>query len=382
MKHNILYLHEAAEIGGGENSLLNLVDNIDKDKFNVVFACPGKGAFPDRLRERGIAIHPIIYPQVRTLIGVPSTVGKLCDIIEKDGISLIHSNSIRTHLYAAIAGRLKKIPVVWHERNLITNEIIDPDKLLSFLPDSIVCNSRAIAERFISSGKMPGKVIVIHNGVNTGVFNPLVSAKDARQKIGIGPEETVIGIASRFNTGKGHETFLKAAKIVCSDLQNGPQKVRFLVVGSAVFEEDKKREKYLAEFTRTLGISDKVIFTGFIDKMADMYAAMDIFVLASFAEPCGRVIFEAMAMGKPVVATNTGGTPEIVVDGVTGILVKPKDPGAMAYALKDLVRDKIKRISMGAEARKRIEDHFSIQKNVERTEELYEELLAKRGLIK
>lgn len=375
MKDTILYLHETAGLGGAENSLLNLVDNLDRERFNAVFACPEEGVFPDKLRERGIKVYPVEYPRVRSVFGVFPTACRIYDIAGKEGAKLVHSNSIRSHIYGTMVGKIKRIPVVWHERNLITTEKVDPDRLLAFLPDAIICNSKAIADRFMSGGRLPEKVSVIYNGVNTGIFNPSVGGDVSRQRLGIGPEETVIGMASRLSANKGHETFLKAAKIICSDPRRRDMKIRFLVVGGSVFDQDSGRERYLEEFAKALEISDKVIFTGFADRMNEMYAAMDILVLASDAEGCGRVLFEAMAMAKPVVATDSGGTPEIVVGGKTGILIKPKDPDDMAGAISALIDDKAKRLSMGAEGRKRIEEDFIIRKNVLATEALYNRLL-------
>ena len=375
MAHNILYLHETAMFSGAENSLLNLILNLNIEKFNAVVACPLKGPFVDRLEALGVKAYPLEFPGVRQLIGVRATVNRLRDIIRKEKIALIHSNSIRTHIYAWLAGHRLKIPVIWHQRNLIEKEIIDPDRMLSFLPDAIICNSTAIANRFIRQGSLPEKVHIIYNGVDTAIFHPHINGDGMRRKFGIAREEIVIGIASRFSKNKGHETFLRAAGKLLTEASPGREKLRFLIAGGAVFTEDMERDEALRGMTRSLGIEDKVIFTGFVKDMPEVYAMMDIFVLASEAEPCGRVIFEAMACGKPMVGTGTGGTSEIAAEWETAILVSPEDPDAMAGAIKTLLDDKDKRDMMGCLARKRVKELFGIEKNVRKTEALYQQLL-------
>lgn len=372
---NILYLSERSGMGGGEESLLNLMPRLDRKEFMPVLALPGTGPFAAKAKEAGVDTEFIAFPRIRSMVGVLSAVNRLNELIRRKDIHLIHSNSIRTHIYAAITGRLNRIPVVWHERSLITTEIIDPDRALSFLPDKIICNSRAIAERFRIGRGIPSKVVTIINGVDLDRFSPKVDGSAARQKFNIREGEVVIGIAARFHPIKGHDTFLKAARMVIEKCAAFRQGVRFLVAGGTVFAEDAEHEIRVRKLAEDLGIADKVIFTGIIDDMSPIYAAMDMLVLASRAEGCGRVIFEAMATGRPVIGTNSGGTPEIIVDGVTGILVPPEDTEAMAGAMAELALNEKKRLSMGAEGRKRCEDLFDIKLHVKKTERIYEELL-------
>jgi glycosyltransferase involved in cell wall biosynthesis len=367
-------------MGGGEESLFNLIAHLDRNIFTPIITCPEDGPLSEKLRSRGVDVIPMEFPRVRSMSGVIGTIKRLKSLALQKGAHIVHSNSIRTHIYGAIVGKYLGLPVVWHERNLITTELVDPDRILSFLADRIICNSGAIARRFLSWGRLPDKVVTVHNGVDLERFSLSIDGSQLRQRLGIGSDEIVIGIASRFNIDKGHEIFFQAARSMMSEVRDRGLKIRFLVAGGAVFKEDMERESYLRKYASDLGIESAVTFTGFSTDMPAIYAGMDIFALASFAEPCGRVIFEAMAMGRPMVATNTGGTPEIVVDGLTGILIMPRDPAAMAAALKELVLDKAKRIAMGKEARKRIEEHFSIQKNVQRTEALYNELLKRKGV--
>lgn len=371
----ILYFHETSQIAGAENSLIQLTKNLNRSYFKPVFILPEEGPLSCELEKTGVKIYFMALPRVRSGIGVLSSIAKLRKFVQEHNVSLIHSNSIRTHIYGIIAARLENLPTVWHERNLITTERIDPDAALSFMPDAIICNSNAIAKRFARKEKLPGRVVVIHNGVDLGIFNPMVNGSDTRARFGIMPDDIVIGIASRFNPTKGHETFFKSVRILLEDKTSFSKKIKFLVAGGAVFDVDKPRENYLKRLVEKEGLGEVVIFTGLCSDMPRIYSSMDIVVLASDAEPCGRVISEAMAMGKAVIATNTGGTPEIVEDNLTGILVRPRDPYGLASSLKKLIENEKLRIDMGAEGRKRAIKLLDIKKSALSTEELYFKLL-------
>ncbi|MEW6075714.1 MAG: glycosyltransferase family 4 protein [Candidatus Omnitrophota bacterium] len=372
--HNIAILHEFHEIGGAENSLLYAAQNIERDKFRLFFVLPRQGLFSEELKKRGIEVDFYEFPKIRGLRGVGRAANTLSDFVKRKDIHLVHSNSIRTHIYAVIAARRQRIPVVWHQRNLLINELIDPDSLLAFLPDKIICNSRAVARRFALFGILPRKVTVIYNGVDTALFSPDISGERVRSEFGISPDQTVVGIASRFHRNKNHETFFKAAEILCKRYK-ACGFLRFLAVGASVFEEDSRRETSLRDFVRARGIGDRVVFTGFRKDMPECYAAMDIVVIPSFREACGRVIIEAMACGKPVIGSNTGGIRELIVDKETGILFPASDPQALAEAILRLAQHKEIARTMGQVGRRRVGQYFDIRQHVAQIERVYMELL-------
>ena len=378
-KIEVLYLHEAVHIAGGENSLLNLLRTIDRAKFSCRFVLPGKGELYTELEKLGIEVVCLPFPRIRSLAGVLRTVRSLCGLIDGSNTAIVHSNSIRTHLYGAVCARLCGVKSVWHQRNLLRGEVLDPDRCLGFLADRIICNSRAIAQRFTRKGKLPQKVSVVFNGVDTAVFNPAVDGSRFRQEWAIAPDEFVVGIASRFNRQKGHETFLKAAQIVAGQAEALRLKVRFLVVGSAVFEEDIPREQQLRRMAAGLGIGGKVIFAGYRRDMPQVYAAMDVFVLASDAEACGRVVLEAMASGKVIIATDSGGTPEAVADNESGLLFGFGDSAALAARILYAYSNPEQARRLAANARESAEEKFDIRGYAAGIEAIYRELMPAYG---
>lgn len=381
MKKSVLYLHETGRISGAENSLLNLMAGLDKEIFRPVVACPADGGFADALSSIGVKVCPIHFPPVRRFFGLGPTVRLLRTFIREENISLVHSNSIRTHIYGWLAARASGIPIIWHERNLIDKEkeLIDPDRLLSFLPDAIICNSGAVAARFMKRGKVPAKVHVIINGVDIERFNPAVSGDAVRRKFGITQDEITIGIASRFHKIKGHETLFSAVARIFKHAPEARKRLRLLVVGGGVFNEDTWREEYLKKLIKEIKIEDRVILTGPLNNMPEAYAAMDIVVLPSLSEACGRVVIEAMATGKPIIGTDVGGTPEMIDAGRTGILFTPGDSCGLADAILSLVNDPHKRLAMGAAGRARAEKVFDIKEHIKKTEKLYQSLINSRA---
>lgn len=375
MKHNILYLHETSILGGAEKSLLNLVERLDKKIFNPLFICPQKGIFADELKKLNIKCYFVDFPRIKHLLSLAGcrAIKKIIHIIKKESICLVHSNGTGTNLIGALSAKLTGIFSIWHARNILSKRMWDSDRFFSFLPDKILCNSEAIRKRFIKRGKLHPKIITIINGVDINAFSPDLSSMKIRQEFSVDEGEVIIGMLSRIDMAKGQDYFIEAA----AQLNKQYPHTWFLIVGSPCFSDHCDFFKQLKDEVQRLQLEKKVIFTGFRKDVVDILVALDILVLASEAEACGRVLFEAMACGRPIVATNTGGTPEIVVDKETGLLIPPKDSQALVSALRVLLDNKERREKMGQMGRRRVEKYFTIQEHVKKTEAVYKELLNK-----
>ncbi|MDD5044347.1 MAG: glycosyltransferase family 4 protein [Candidatus Omnitrophica bacterium] len=379
MKFNILYLHETARFSGAEESLFNLSRFLNKEKFEPCFILPEEGLFKKKLEGSGSKVFIVTLPRIRCLKGVFASAKKILAISRENWISLMHTNSIRTHIYGAYVAKKLKIPLVWHERNLIFSDLIDLDRIFSSLADAIICNSFAVAKRFMKKGALPAKVKVVYNGVDTGRFHAGIDGNSVRVEFGISKEKIVVGIAGHLGKRKGIEGFLQAAKIISERFDSAEDKFRFLIAGADVFGKGIGRIEHLKRMAKKYGIDKKVIFTGFRSDMPQVYAAMDILVSVSLLEACGRSILEAMATGKPVVAADSGGNPELVKDGISGLLFSPRDPGTLTEAIMKLARDRRMAEQMGSSGRRIVEEKFTIQKNAEKIEAVYQELLNKHA---
>ncbi|OHB88751.1 MAG: hypothetical protein A3D13_08190 [Planctomycetes bacterium RIFCSPHIGHO2_02_FULL_40_12] len=369
-KFNILYLHNESIMGGAEISLLNLVKRLNKELFIPHFACSKEGPFTDELRKIKIPPDFVQFPSIRwpNPVQICNTIRKLLDIIKKKQINLIHSNQPRSNLFGAIAAKIRNVPIIWHERCLERGRF-DSDNIFSFLPDRIICNSSAVRNRFTKGAKTDAKIRTIINGVDLREFNLELNGSTIRKEFNIDEDEPIIGTIGRIDPEKGYECFLESARIILQDFKN----VRFLVVGGAF--NNPSLEESLYEMSVEKGIDKNTIFTGFRRDIPQLLASMDVVVLPSEIDACSRVLFESMAMRKPLVATNAGGTPEIVQDGITGLLVKPGDSSEMAKCIKKLLDDKYLAEQYGNAGRKRVEEMFTIERNIRETENVYLELL-------
>jgi glycosyltransferase involved in cell wall biosynthesis len=364
----VLYLHEHGEISGGEKSLLVLWENLDRTRFRPLLAAPCPSPFSDQARSLGVVVLAMSFPRLRELYGTAglTAIRDVRRIILKEHILIVHGNTPRTNLTGSLAAVGTGCRTVWHERTLPGAEW-DIDRWLGFLPDRIICNSAAVARRF----RRQGNAIVILNGVSLKRFRPGAGGATLRSALGVGDDELLVGIAGNFTPLKGHEIFIRAASRIVTQ----EKALRFCIVGDETFADNEGRNKALRILVRNLGLEERMQFLGYRDDMPAIMDALDILAAPSYREACSRAVLEAMAAGTPVVAANVGGNPELVEDGVTGILVSPGDCGALAEAILRLACDPALRHQMGAAARERAESEFSVARQVQQTQAVYEELV-------
>ena len=366
----ILYLHHTGQFAGAENSLLHLATHLDRSLFFPVFLCPSAGDFPKRLHEKSISVIHHEFGANSQISRLMRTLLDLGKVIRDQRIALLHANGPQTNVPAGIMGRLLSIPVVWHARNCLRPGMIDIDRMMGFLPDRIICNSDAVRARFLG-GLTEIKSLTVLNSVDLADFEPTTSAPSLRQELGIPIRANVLGMTSRLSQEKGQHTLLEAVALLKERFPN----LFVLLVGDHIFAEDAKFPKSLRQMADRLGISGRVIFTGFRRDVPRLYAAMDVFILATDLEACGRVLFEAMAMGKPVIGTDNGGTPEIVVDRVTGLLFPYGDAKGLSEKIAWLLEHPAEMARMGIAGRRRVEENFTIEQYMEKTQKVYLELL-------
>ena len=301
---------------------------------------------------------------------------KLYFLIRKGRFQIVHTHSSKAGALGRLAARMAGVPIVVHTPHghvfygyygpLLSRLFAAVERFLALITDRIVTlTERGKWEhvRFKVAG--PEKFVVVHSGVDLGPFLE-VGADPGRTKedLGIAPEDRVVGSLGRLVPIKGHRYLIEAAGLVLSRFRN----VTFLLAG----EGPLRRE--LEALAEGLGIAHKVVFAGHRDDEAEVISAMDIFVLPSLNEGMGRVLVEAMAEGKPIVATSVGGVPEVVEHGRTGLLVPPKDPDALAGAISELLEHPEMARRFGEAGRERA-SLFSAERMVERIGKLYDELL-------
>ena len=366
MLHKILYLSSSVNLWGARKSLLDILTHLDKKTFSPIVVCSASGPLTEKLDEIKIPYRIVkirLWRKGKYFPWIPSTVMCLAKLIRKERISLVHSNSHSDAPYGILACKFRKIPVILHIR-----DIIQPDKVGKYLlkhADRVIAVSNAAADAFKDIKNRNKKLLVINNSIDLNSFK---ASEDIRGKLNISKNELVIGIVGQISKLKGHDVFLRAASIILEKNKN----VKFLVVGNV----RRERDQGLCEaLINKLDLRENVIFTGFRHDIANVLSAIDILAFPTLKESFGRSAIEAMALGKPVVASNVGGVPEIVNHGKTGILVSPGDAEELADGLLELINDKEKREDMGNEGLKVVREKFDIRDMMNRIENVYKELL-------
>lgn len=367
-RFNILYLANSGDIiGGGEISLLGLLAGVSKESFNPLVICPSMGNLLKELEQLNIETNVVQMKSLRRFNPFSNidSIAKLGRVIKSRKIDLVHANGSRSAFYGGIASRIAKVPLVWHVRILESDGLVD--RLLASLSNKIVVNSKAVKARF-NWLKDEAKVEVIYNGIDLERFHPFIKEKEVRDEFGLSQEALLVGTVGRLDWYKAHQYLLQAAKKVVEVISD----IHFLIIG------DGDCRGKLEDLKKKLRLNKNLIFTGNRKDIPRILSNLDLFVLSSVSEGFGRSVAEAMACEVPVVATKVGGIPEVVEDGVSGCLVPSKDPAALAEVIINLLKDREKAKAMGQAGRRRVEELFSIQRNVKKTEQLYEKILLRK----
>ena len=388
----VLYLQSSSEIGGSDVSLLRIVENLDRSRFRPVVVLPSRGPLTKAFEERGAEVvimgemlklttrkGPLYH--LRFLANYPAAVARLVRLIRRERIDLVHTNSLH-NLYGYLAARLARLPHVWHVREIVWQSAA-VRRLEVFLArrfaDRAVAVSWASAEMFRSKGgEYPPHLRVMWNGVNLARFHPGNSGRRISSELGLAADAPLVGLVCRLDHCKGVDVFLQAAAMCREEF---PQ-ARYVICGGEV-EGQEEAARDAARRAGELGLNDVVTFTGWRygpEDMPEVHAALSVLISASTApESFGLVLVEAMATGKPVIATNHGGPREVCVEGETALLVPPQDPRLLADAILKLLRDPARAAAMGRAGRERAERHFDERRQARELQFLYEEVLNPRA---
>lgn len=353
-------------VGGGEISLLTLLKGLDRSRWTPIAVVPFEGPVASGCRALGIPVHTIPLPRLRRPgAGILRSLAALVRLVKGSGAGLLHANGSRAMFYAGLAGWLSRRPVIWHVRVADRDGLWD--RLLAGLARLIIVNSKAVESRF--AWVPSSKVRCIYNGVDLAVFRPCQPVPTLRHSIGLPEGGPVIVSVGRFVTFKGYEYLLEAAKL----LQPAMPEVHWVLVG------DGELKGALEQRCRNLGVEAHVHFIGWREDIPDLLALCDVFALPSLSEHFGRVLIEAMAMAKPVVATDAGGVPEIVIHGETGLLVPPAEPKPFADAVSYLLNNPMLASRMGLAGRRRVEAEFSLERHAAAVQGVYQEIVEGTG---
>lgn len=346
MKKKILFVHHYSLISGAEKVLINILENIDASRFQPVLCCPC-GELGDQISRNGINFYPCNIPTLKKTYN-PFSWGyflyrniaitiRLVRIIRKEEIDIIYANSFIACLFCCLAAKLFKAPMIWHMHDLIKCNSVNKIfvRLSSKFSKTIIATTQVMKDSLILCGADEEKIEVVYNGIDPAQYDVTkVDKIRFKRELGLSPETALVGIVGQLTPWKGHREFLQAASITIRELPD----VRFLIVGDSRLGDDNTYCQQLEDWVMELGLKDSVIFTGFRKDIDNVIGSLDILVNASWSEPFGMTIIEAMAIGVPVVATKAGGVSEIIDDGINGMLFDVGDTEQLAQKWIDLLR--------------------------------------------
>ncbi len=365
----VFFYNSARIIGGGEIGFTELVRcALETPDIDPVVLVPGPGEVSEKLHGFGVAHRFFSLPGLRGA-GVRHwlpVARRLAALARTEKWAVIHANGARCMLYAGVAGRLARVPVLWHVRVLERDRRLD--HVRSLLARRIVCNSRAVAatlKPFLTASR---KTMVIHNGVDQAPFRH-ARPTDLHAEFAIPRERRIVLVAALLVEWKGQRDVVEALNLL-------PKEVRrtvHVVFAGRELTPARPFTAELEELARRDETDGHITWAGHRDDLPGVMRGADLLLLPSHGEPFGRVIVEAWAAGLPVAATDSGGPGEIIEHGETGWLFREKSPAAVAASISTLLRQPALRRRLVENGRKRAED-FTLEKHAEAVFRCYRDL--------
>lgn len=363
---SLLYVITLAEVGGAQSYVRDLLPAVS-EHYDVTVAAHGDGPLREAAADNGLPFVPLEHVR-RPISPLEDARGllELTTLFRRRRPDIVHLNSSKAGILGRLAARLASVPVTiftvhgWAFKAASGRSArlyLAADRAVRSLATVVVCVSQSEVDAGLAARlSLPDRTVLIRNAVDTSL-EPAPA-----------PERTVVEIVSvgRLAPPKDFETLLRAVATL------SPGGVRLSLLGDGPLRPSFER------LAVELGLAN-VVFAGEVDNVRPRVDAADVFVLSSLSEGMPMSVLEAMAAGRPVVASSVGGVPEAVVDGVTGLLVAPADPEALAGALEHLVADVDLRRRLGDAGRARALESFSLEGWRRRHLELYDSLLDARG---
>lgn len=373
-------------IGGPQIRVLSVAKELRKYGIETIMLSPKEeGDFAQIARNGNFKAYQISLFRLRRsvllnfklLFTFPLTVFAIVKIINRENIDIIHVNGLLS-FQAPMAALLTRKKVVWH---LISS--LYPKNLVSCLmpfikiiADQIVVVAEKLGEYYLGSKPKSTdiNVSIIYECVDVDKFDTFTVSKNVIDKLkkefNINHCEKIVGCIGNINPAKGYEYFIESASFVKKEIDN----VKFLIVGDISDPQKNYYYQKLKNLVGSLKMEQDIIFTGKQNDIPQILSLFDVFLLTSISEGTPLVILEAMAMEKPVAATDVGAVSEQILNGESGIIVPPKNPKAIAEAVIYLLEHADERIRMGKKAREQVKEIFSLERCVEEHIKLYENI--------
>ena len=374
MKTRILYVIDGIEFGGGERVFAQIINGLPEDRYEAFLTTSPNDAFQKAITVKNCSFFPIDFSNRYNAANLL----KLIRIIKDHRIDIVHGQGARAEFYARLAvglsGRKKYVstvamPVEGYDVGPWKRRLYGVfDHFSERFVDRFLVVSSVLAQAMIQGHGIPQeKVVKIYNGIETDHYKPH-NQEEGRRRIrreySVNDSEILIGSLGRLVWQKGFEYFIHAIPILMRDIPEA----KFFMVGEGPLRQELEGQ------AKSLGIQDRLVFTGHRSDIRDIIAAMDVVVIPSLLEGFPMITLEAMAMEKPIVTTSIDGITEQITNGKEGLLIAPKNPPALAQAVKRLVDDPGYARLLGINAREKVVRNFSVHKMITETIKVYETL--------
>ncbi|WP_159882547.1 glycosyltransferase family 4 protein [Paenibacillus puerhi] len=383
---NIAFYNHTSVVSGAEISLLLTAAHL-KDSHAILFA--PEGELTERAETMGIQVVRIPGYRARLsknplrlfkdMIGMLWAGHAFARALKAHRIDLVHANSLRAGLMAALFVWLHRKPLVWHVRDNPPQGMFGRaiGLVARRTTAALICISEAVKQGFQGS-RLADRLHLIHNGVALKEFDEAAKKEHRRrirEELNTPQEAPVLAIIGQIAPWKRQEDAIHALK----HLRKSGHQAQLWIVGEAKFrQENKDYWDYLHKLADEFELAPYIKFTGFREDVMEICSAADLLLLCSDQEPFGRVLIEAMSQSIPVVGTNAGGVPEIVVHDSCGLLYPVGDVNALTLHVNKLLQSPALRISMGRRAAARVRENFTIQDTARKVEALYEKIVPGR----
>ena len=386
----VLYVNHTSEISGGERSLLELITGLP-DEVSAAVACP-EGPLANAARRLGVPVEVIrgtegslrlhVWPTSRGVLDIARAAWSVRRLAAARGADLVHANSVRAGLAAALASSTGGPPVVVH-----VHDALPPGRTSALALKAIgrraavVIPNSHYTEASVARVHPTASVRVVHGAVDLKRFDPAgIDPAAARARLGLEPSAFVLAVVAQITPWKGQDDAIRTVGL----LKRRGLEARLLIVGSPKFVSGATRydnrayARLLGRLTESLGLGEEVSFLGERADIPEILGAVDVLLVPSWEEPFGLAIVEAMAMQVPVVATNVGGPVEIIRSGEDGLVLPPRTPEIWAAAIEGLAQNPGLREEMGLKARQQAAARFGVGQHVKEILSTYEEALLSR----
>jgi L-malate glycosyltransferase len=350
-------------LGGAEQVVIRLAAGLDRARFEPLICCLDRpGPFAPQAEEAGVEVVSL---DKRGPLDARAA-WRLARLFRSRRVDVVHTHLWGASLWGRAAAIGARVPVIvttehnvdaWKKRHHLAL-----DRALAPATTHLVAVSEQVREFYEARGVGRGRFRVVHNGVDTSAV-PRRARGPEFLALGLGEDDPVVGLVGRLVPAKAPEVFLRALALAASRVPG----LRGLLVGDGPLRPEMERE------ARRLGLEGRVVFAGVRHDVPRLLAGLDALLFSSLREGLSMAMLEAMAAGVPVVATDVGGTPELITHGVTGLLVSPGRPERLAEALVSLLVDDAAREAIRRAARRLVEERFSLEAMTAGYEALYAE---------